>query len=188
MFLSNHDPEEETETVINVGAWLRNELDEISQSLAWNLLPASALATSAFRDMTGIQEKTPSQELTFVVTELRDSGIEIPTIASGAYRDFTLGAVDFRLFAIAWQDTLLTETPEWTLLVVLGAQPQHQLPQGLQLLLEDSEATLDEKVVETTEDSYLYTLVIGTVEEQFTIKVISPTGEILILPPFGLLN
>ena len=177
-----------TQRAINVGAWLQNELDEISQSLAWSLLPTPALATSSFRDLTVINRESPTEELASIVTQLRDSGIEIPPEASSAYRDFTLGTVALRLFAIAWEITPAPEIPEWKLLVVLGAQPEQQLPQGMKLILQDLEIILDEKIVETAEDSYLYTLVIGTLEERFMVKLILPTGETLVFPPFILLK
>ncbi len=177
-----------TQRVINVGTWLQNELDEVSQSLAWSLLPSSALATSAFRNLKAVNQESPAEELGSVVTYLRNSGVEIPSEATSAYRDFTLGTVGLRLFAIAWEINPVAETPEWTLLVVLGAQPEQQLSVGLKLILQDLETTLDEKIVETPEDSYLYTLVIGNLEEKFMIKLVLPTGETLILPPFILMK
>ncbi len=173
-----------TERVINVGAWLQNELDEIAQSLAWNLLPTPALATSAFRNFTVINQESPTAELASIIAQLRDSGSEIPSEASSAYRDFKLGKVDLRIFAIAWTITPVVETPEWSLLIVLGGQPNQQLPLGLQLILQDLTTTLDEKIVETPEDTYLYTLVIGNLEERFMLKLVLLTGETLIFPPF----
>ncbi|MDJ0531939.1 MAG: DUF1822 family protein [Xenococcaceae cyanobacterium MO_207.B15] len=177
-----------TKRAINVGAWLQNELDEISQSLAWSLLPTPALATSAFRDLKAIDRESPTEELATIITQLRDSGIDIPPEASSAYQDFTLGETGLRLFALAWELTALVEVPEWKLLIVLGAQPGQQLPQGLKLILQEQQTILDEKLVETVEDSYLYTLVIGTLEEEFILKFILPTGETLALPPFILLK
>ncbi len=177
-----------TQRVINVGAWLKNELDEVSQNLAWNLLPPSALATSAFRNLKTVNQESPIEELASLVTHFRNSSVEIPSEATSAYRDFTLGTVGLRIFAIAWEINPVAETPEWTLLVILGAQPEQQLPLGLKLVLQDLETTLDEKIVETTEDRYLYTLVIGNLEEKFMIKLVLPTGETLVFPPFILMK
>lgn len=171
-----------TERAINVSAWLQNELDELAQSLAWRLLPTPALATAAFRDLQAINRESPTEELAAILTQLRQTGVEIATDASSAYRDFAVGEAALRLFAIAWKDT----PAEWILLIVLGAQPQYQLPSGLKMLLQEGETVLDEKIVEKAEDSYLYTLVIGTLEEQFTVKLIFPDGETISLPPFAL--
>lgn len=172
-----------SQRAINVGAWLQNELDEMAQNLAWRLLPTPALAT-AFRDLTVTNRETPAAELAALVNQLRETGVEIPAAASSAYRDFTVGEAALRLYASAWE-TL--EESEWSLLVILGAQPEQQLPLGLTLRIQEQETVLEEKMVErVTADSYLYTLVIGDLEEQFTVTLILSTGETFSLSPFVL--
>ena len=45
---------------------------------------------------------------------------------------------------------------------------------------------LDEKVVpEDTDDSYIYTRVIGELNEQFTVKIILINGETITFPNFA---
>ena len=80
----------------------------------------------------------------------------------------------------------LPEMPEWNLLLVLGAKPNNYLPQGLKLKLEEGDTILDEKVVsEDTADSYVYTQVIGELNEQFSASVILNNGEIFAFPNFA---
>ena len=164
---------------INVKAWLSNELDELAQNLSWSLLPAPAFAPSGLRDLQVINRESPAEEFEAIVSQLRDSGEDIPEQARGAYQDFHVGDREMRLFVVTWAIEETPGTPEWNLLLVLGAKPNHYLPQGLKLELKQDDTILDERVVaEDTADSYLYTQVIGELDEQFTVSVKANDGKI----------
>ena len=177
---------EVTQRVINVKSWLADELDELAQNLAWTLLPAPAFATSALRDLQGIARESPIEEFVALVTQLRDSGEDIPVVARGACQDFELINHGLRLFAVTWTIEETEGVPEWNLMLILGAQPNNYLPQGLKLQLQERDILLDEKVVaENTDDSYIYTRVIGELNEQFTVRIVLTNGETITLPNFG---
>ncbi|GAB4545662.1 MAG: hypothetical protein Tsb0014_39920 [Pleurocapsa sp.] len=175
-----------SQRIINVRSWLSNELDELSQSLAWTLLPAPAFATVEFRDLKVIDRTNPSEEFTTIITQLRNSGEEITPQARGAYQDFTLGDRNLRLFMATWAIAETENIPEWSLLIVLGAQPNHYLPQGLKLSVSEGETVLDEKEVEQdTDDSYVYTRVIGELDEQFSVSISLTDGTAITFPSFA---
>ena len=173
-----------TQTAINVRSWLSDELDELAQSLSWTLFPALELAPSGLRDLEAVNRESPDEEFAAIINQLKNSGEEIPDNARGAFRDFDLGDYGLRLFVATWEEATEGE-PEWSLLLVLGAQPNSYLPEGLKLELKANETVLDEKVVsEDTADSYIYTQVIGELAEQFTVSVKLANGEILTFPNF----
>ncbi len=176
---------EVTQRVINVKSWLSDELDELAQNLAWMLLPAPAFAPSAFRDLQVINRESPVEEFEAIVSQLRDSGEDIPIDARGACQDFELITHGLRLFAVTWAIEETEGVLEWNLLLILGAQPHNYLPQGLRLELKEGDTVLDEKVVpEDTDDSYIYTRVIGELNEQFTVRIVLTNGESITFPNF----
>ena len=177
---------EVTQRVINVKSWLANELDEIAQNLAWTLLPAPAFAYDTFRDLQVINRESPTVEFEAIVTQLRDSEEDIPVDARGAWQDFNLATHNLRLFAVTWAIAETEDVPEWNLMLILGAQPDNYLPQELKLSLKEGETILDEKIVEEdTDDSYIYTRVIGELDEQFTVSIALANGETIIFPNFA---
>lgn len=176
---------EVTQTAINVKSWLSNELDELAQNLSWTLFPSLELAPSGLRDLEVVNRESPAEEFTAIVTQLRDSGEDISPVARGAFRDFEIGTYDLRMFVVTWEVEETEGIPEWSLLVVLGGQPNSYLPQGLKLELKEGATILDEKIVpEDTDDSYIYTQVIGELEEQFTVSVLLANGENITFPNF----
>ena len=174
-----------TQTAINVKTWLSDELDRVAQNLAWTLLPTPALATSGLRDLEVVDRESPASEFASIVTQLRDSGEDIPLTARGACQDFDLATYALRLFAVTWEILEIEDVPEWSLLLVLGAQVDSYLPQGLKLQVCEGETILDEKIVpQDTSDSYIYTQVIGEFNEQFTVKIILADGDSITFPNF----
>ena len=177
---------EVTQRVINVKSWLSDELDELAQNLAWTLLPAPAFAPSAFRDLEVINRESPAEEFEAIITQLRNSGEDIPVDARGACQDFNLATHALRLFAVTWAIEEIEGVPEWNLLLILGAQPDNYLPQGLKLELREGDTILDEKIVpEDTDNSYIYTRVIGELNEQFTVSILLANGETITFPHFA---
>ncbi|MEL6580780.1 MAG: DUF1822 family protein [Cyanobacteria bacterium J06621_12] len=173
-----------TQTAINVKSWLSNELDELAQNLSWTLLPPPVFAANGLRDLSVVNRASPTEEFAAIVTQLRRSGEDIPPEARGACQDFTLGNHQLRLFALTWS-VEERDLAEWSLLLVLGAQQNSYLPQALKLELQEGETILATKTSDrNTLDSYLYTQVIGELNEQFTVKVVLRDGTTFIFPDF----
>ncbi|MEM8718265.1 MAG: DUF1822 family protein [Cyanobacteria bacterium P01_G01_bin.39] len=174
-----------TQRLINVKSWLSDELDEIAQSLAWTLLPTPELAASAMRDLAVIDRQSPAQEFAAIMTQLRTSGEDIPEAARGAYQDFTLASHGLRMYAVTWMIVVSEDVLEWSLLLILGAQSDNYIPQGLKLELKEGGTVLDQKTItENTYDSYVYTQVIGELDEQFTVSVKLPDDTEFTFPKF----
>ena len=170
-----------TQTAINVKAWLSDELDELAR-LSWTLLPTPA-AAGGMRDLEAVSRESPVEEFAAVITQLRASGEDIPEDARGAYQDFALASHELRLFAITWDVAEIEDVPEWSLLLVLGAQPDNYLPQGLKLEIKTDDILDDKTVDRDTDDSYIYSQVIGELSEQFSVSIIL-ADETFTLPNF----
>jgi hypothetical protein len=158
-------------------------LDKVAQELAWVLLPAFTPAESALRTIV--------EEFQSVTTELERTGMAIAPHARGAYRELRSGNIALRLYAVTWTLTdpaqPLDQPPEWTLLLILGAQPGMTLPANVGLKIQDQTQVLVNQVqTAENQDSYLYTRVVGTWEEQFWVTINLGNGAVITLPPFAL--
>lgn len=175
--------------VINVSLWLQEELDRVSQNLAWTLLPAEILVPSELRSIASSSRVFDLEELEGFIRNLRRTEIEIPLETRGSYKDFSLDNNPLRLYALTWSMLSEDNLPEWTLLLILGAQPNRVMPQGVKLQVSDATGILDEQLLEQTrENTYLYTLVIGSIDEQFSVAISLSNGESLMLPPFAFID
>ena len=151
-----------TQQAVNVGIWLRDQLDSIAEELSWMLMPAFAPATAGLRSTVG--------ELETIAEALDRLGISIPVQARAAYRDIAQGSIAIRLYAVVWE-LLSTDTdPEWALLLILGTPTGQYLPIGIRLQVHDAEQLLVEETA-TTEQPYLYTQVAATWNEQFQVSI-----------------
>jgi len=169
-----------------VGLWLQNELDEFAQNLSWQLLPAPIFETIPLRSLRSEDGGSPSEEFEGIIAELKRTGMEIPSNAGGACQDFNLAEHPLRLYAVTWSIPTQENISEWSLLLILGAQPGNDLPQGLKLQVGDRANVLVEREVEPDAlETYLYTRVVGTEDEQFIVTIALMNGEALTLPPFA---
>lgn len=168
-------PSPQPGALINVGRWLRDQVDAVAASLAWTLMPPTPAAMGL---------RSPTETLEDMLSELGPS-LAVPSTARGAYTDFQQFGLPFRLYALTW--TLYEgETPEWSLLLLLGPSDGGQLPPGIRLIVSDQNAVLTEQTLAAEADStYLYAQVIGTWDEQFTATVQMPNGANLTWPPFA---
>jgi hypothetical protein len=163
-------------SAINVGCWLRDRLDEVAQKLSWVLLPPLAVT---FREIHSSVEQFDK-----VTMALLKQGIAIPPQSRGAYQDLLGEGIALRLYAITWQDQS-ADLPEWSLLLILGAQPGDELPVGTRLIVEDELQQLDEQILkERQPEAFLFTRIIGTWDEQFRVAIALSNGEMIHLPPF----
>ncbi|HEY9873606.1 MAG TPA: DUF1822 family protein [Candidatus Obscuribacterales bacterium] len=160
-------------SIVNVGLWLRDEMDEFTQALSWVLLPALGPEYVPLR--------SPTQELEAIVTQIQRTGTLIPSEARGAYFDFHLAENRLRLYAVTWSCLR-----EWTLLLVLGAQPGYSLSHGTSMLVSDDTGVLVERVLDgDTNNTYIYACVEGSWEETFSVAIALANGASLNLPAFG---
>ena len=168
-----------SEPAMNLGRWLRDELDSLAGELSWVLIPEFSAAT-AMRSL-----RWASEEFESIVQELKRNGEEIPDRAKGGYRDLQLAETSLRLYALTWEldsDTVR----EWKLLLILGTPSQIGLPNEIRLRVSDATGILVEKGLNPDDDySYIFTAVIGSLEEQFLVTVSSGSETQETLPPFG---
>lgn len=160
---------------VNLGRWLRDELDEIAQSFSWVLLPSLPAAAAPLR--------SPGEEIDVILTQLGRMGMVIPPQARGGYKDLSLAEIPLRIYIVTWLHSP-ENVPEWTLLLILGAQSGYNLPRGTQLCVSDQTSVLLERVLEQTDDSHLYARVVGTWHEKFLVTIALGNGTALTLPPF----
>ncbi|MGL5083062.1 MAG: DUF1822 family protein [Microcoleaceae cyanobacterium] len=166
-----------TQTVVNVGNWLRAQANQIVEELSWMLLPSLAYG-DVFRDA-----RSPMELFTDVAAQLRNRAqLVIPLTARTAYRDFTWSEINLRLFVTTWE--VETNTSEWSLLLLLAAQPGSRLPQGTQLQVRDELQVLEDPILSDPTQEYLYTRVIGDYNEQFFVTINFPNATAVTLPPF----
>jgi hypothetical protein len=169
---------------INVGAWLRNQLDRAAEELAWMLVPPAALNLSGAM-MSVRSARSPVEDLDAVISELvRKQKLTISPEARSAYWDFQLGTVAMRLYGLGWIETPADlDQPEWSLLLILGAQSGTHLPPGTTLKVEDATQVLAEERL--NQSPYLYAQIVGTWDEQFRVTIALASGEELTLPSFA---
>ncbi|HEY9651206.1 MAG TPA: DUF1822 family protein [Coleofasciculaceae cyanobacterium] len=172
-----------TQPTVNVGRWFNNQLDDFAQGLSWVLLPSVAPAYGMRSTVSGV--RSPGEEFEAIVTQLRQTQVNIPAQASAAYRDLELAAVPLRLYAVTWP-LLSDSVPEWSLLLVLVTRAASSLPSGVRLRVSDQTGVLVERVLETQQqNSYLFTRVVGTWDERFVVTISLGSGIAQTLPPFG---
>jgi hypothetical protein len=168
-----------TGVAVNAGRWLQNQLDAVAETLHWTLMPPLA-PNHALMSIS-----TPEDELEAVLRDLDARGVNIPPMARGPFIDLQQQGLPCRLFIQTW--TLVeSETPEWSLFLILGPIPGQHLPVGTRLRLKDATSTLAAPTLEEGSSStYLYAQGIGNWEEQFTATIEFPNGIWVELPPFS---
>ncbi len=164
--------------VINVATWLRDQLDQISQELNWMLMPTLTPAL-------GMRSAVTDSGIDAIASALDQQGLNIPTAARGAYKDLKWGREGIRLYLITWPLSTLnvTESSEWTMLVVAGPHPDVSLPDVLRVTVRDNAQTLSDQTLEARREQYLYAQVIGEQAEQFWVTVDFMDGTLITLPP-----
>lgn len=164
--------------IINTSRWLQNQLDQVAEDLSWVLLGQQDLALSALRSA-----ESNTTELARIIESLGRRGIQLPIDARGGYQDLPITDYPLRLYAVV--GSVPGDPPEWSLLIVLGAQSD-RLPAGIQLRISDPTGLLVEQTfTPESHDAYLFAQVIGTYDEAFTVSIVLPNGHEEILPNFA---
>lgn len=162
--------------LINVGLWLRNQIDVVASELGWMLMPSLELS-----EMRSLQE-----EFEQIRAGLAQNSVHIPGSARGAYRDLECDRLALRLYAIMWVLSETGENREWMLLIALGSQPQREMPKSLKLEVRDETELLFTQSLEDTNKGILYAQVIGNWEERFWVTVTVNNEAVFEIPPFGI--
>ncbi|USR92384.1 DUF1822 family protein [Phormidium yuhuli AB48] len=164
---------------LNVRDWLRDQLDTVAERFHWTLLPPLATA----HQLMSVQ--TPAEELETLLRDLEQQGVVIPQTARGAYQELNHQGLPGRLYALTWKVLDSHYSPEWSLFLFLGPRPGAPLEPGTQLIVQDETSVLvRQSLNEDSGQAYLYTQVIGQMDEQFTVSIIAADGTPLTLPPF----
>lgn len=171
-----------TQPMINVGRWVQQQLDDFAQDLSWIILPPIAELRSPMLSLPTASASTA--EFQSIITQLERIGMQIPPEARGGYRDLSISTAALRLYAVTWRILAPNQTmPEWSLLLVLSAQPKSQLPSGIKLQVGDETQILLERTLERSQDN-LFAQVVGTIEERFLVTIVLP-NQTVTLPPFA---
>jgi Protein of unknown function (DUF1822) len=165
------------QTKIRVGEWLNRQLDDLAADLSWVLMPPMTPQTVGLRSATSTLSNSFAQVLGTIAAE----GIMISDLSQTAYYDLVTADPAVRLYAVVGR---LNPT-EWSLLLVLGNPDGIALPANLQLRVSDGQQILVEESVEVARSqSYLYTQLIGEMDEGFQVAVTLPSGTIHVFPEF----
>jgi len=160
-----------TGQAVNVSLWLRNQMDGIVQELSWQVLAAP----SPLRKGARSRAEELAETLDDILVEIIGSSYrEIPLLGQ-AYQDINLAGRWLRLYAVTWT---LTDTNEWTLLLILGAVTGDLPPYGFKLRVSDQTGILlEEELNSDSHDAYIFTQVEGTDEETFVATIMSADRE-----------
>lgn len=177
--------------VLNAGAWLRNELDELTQSLGWLLLPplAELRGSESMRLHPSEHPNTVQpvvDDLELIRKQLSRAGTAIPTDARCVYKALTLADQPLGLYALTWllRDGL-DQPVEWVLLLVLKHLAPGDPHPTIALTVKDQTALLVEhRLTPEGDRNSIFAQVVGSWDETFQVTLTAETGEALPLPPF----
>ena len=174
------------QSVVNAGLWLQQQWNEMTEELAWTLLPPFESANAMRSGASGMRSlQTPLEEFNQILTTLQRGGMSIPLDAQAAYRDFEMAGIPLRLYGVTAALVGENQAPEWSLLLVLKTQNETALPDGMGLRVRDLINLVDEQTQDQqSQADYLFTRVIGTLEEQFLVTI-ALNNQTLTLPPFA---
>ena len=176
-----------TQKTVNVAQWLQDQMDELTQGISWVLMPPTPIpATRSLLSVSSIGEVLPTEEFEGIIRQLANTGIEIPNTARGAYQNIQIADIAARIYALTWPLLSPENTPEWTLLLVLGSGNNTTLPDSIKLRVSDQSGILVQRTLNRNSmDTYLYVLIAGRWDEKFIATITLPNGAALTLPPFA---
>ena len=142
---------------INTALWMQQVLEDVARE--WVLLsPTLAL-----------RSRPPA--IIALLATLRQRDVVVPDHAGIAYRELGLDGTFLRLYTLVWP-LEEPDPPEWTLLLVLGPQPDTELQHSVQLIVRDvNQILINSVLTPESADLYLYTQVVGTWDEQFWVTL-----------------
>ncbi len=176
--------------ILNAGAWLRNELDEMAQTLGWLLLPPLAelrsTPSSSFPSTESSELQPVVDDLELIRKQLSRAGTSIPADTRCVYKALNLAKTPLGLYAMTWLLRDGAGQPvEWVLLLVLKhLSPGSPYP-TIALAVKDQTALLVEhRLTPDSDRNSIFAQVVGSWDEAFQVTLTAETGETLPLPPF----
>jgi hypothetical protein len=167
-----------TQPSLNLSHWLSQQWDQMATELSWVLMANVSLSPATAMRSGG-------ENLTTLLQELLQAGVEIPTQVGGAYQDLQVDNIPLRLYTLTWSLEAPETSPEWMLLLILGTPNGDNLPPGVKLRVSDATEILDEQqLTPEAVTPYLYTQVVGSWQEKFVVTVTTASGVEETLPPF----
>jgi hypothetical protein len=165
-------------SVINASIWLQDRIDQLAQELSWVLLPVLATEHGNLR--------SPSQELTHILSQLKHNHFSVPETARSAYQDFQIGHEQLRLYAVVWSFLSTGREPQWSLLLILTAVSGASLPPGIHWSIADQNQILvNQGLTENPDRKCLVAGVSGDWDETFRATISLSDGATLTLPAIG---
>ncbi|MCG8367727.1 MAG: DUF1822 family protein [Pseudanabaenales cyanobacterium] len=163
-----------TQQAINTAQWIRDELDELAQSLGW--FSPQMLTSGAF-------EFRSLDKFKAAIEDLRYQGMDIPSRLSPMYQDIEWEGELFRVCAATWTLVTSASAPQWVLLLILGTQMGNPLPDGLILCVANLTHTLCEEKSEL-DTEVLYARIEARQGEKLVATIVLPEGQALTLSPY----
>jgi hypothetical protein len=152
-----------TQPAIELGTWLKNQLDDVSQSVAWQPLSIPVMRGSSLTVSPSI---SPVVELEDILSQLYSQyQIQVPTAA--ACRRESLSN-DIQLYAITW----LQSPQEWALLLIATTSAAVTSSPTMQWRISDEKQVLIErKLKPELGQTYLFTQIVGEIGEKFLMNL-----------------
>lgn len=177
-----------TQQAINGWNWMQETLDDLALRWGWVMQPALTPAGVILGDLSG-GIRNIRRSYRNAIAALKERGIKLPPQEHNPCIDLELGNERLRLRAIPIPAVSSEDdqepASEWRLFVLLEAQPDHTLSQGITLQMSDETEVLDEQSFDQdTEDVYLFSCVAGDYHEHFIVTIKLTNGLSLSLPPF----
>ncbi|BAZ09739.1 hypothetical protein NIES4071_15490 [Calothrix sp. NIES-4071] len=169
-------PVQSIQSFINVGLWLRNQIDTVASELGWMLMPT--FAPSPLRR---------SEDFKPIREALKKQGIDIPSHAQGAERDLNSECAALRLYAIIWELDEVSENPEWMMLIVVRSISSYLVPKSLRLEIRDKTQQLFNETLEgDSSKEILFARLIGDSNDRFWVTVTADETSVFEIPPLGI--
>lgn len=150
-----------TQPVISVGTWLQNQIDEVSQSLAWQPLSLSMRSCMS----TLAPSASPVTELEDILNQLQNQyQIQVPPEAACRRENLPN---DVQLYGITWRRS----QNEWALLLIATtASDAISTPTMQWRISDENQVLIDRKLNPEAGQTYLFTQIVGEIGEKFLVN------------------
>ncbi|MGB3534253.1 MAG: DUF1822 family protein [Microcoleaceae cyanobacterium] len=152
-----------TQPAIELGTWLQNQFNDVSQSLEWQPLPVPVMRGNI---STVSPSPTPVNELEDILKQLQNQHqIQVPLEAACRRENLPN---EIQLYAITW----LKPQQEWALLLIVTTPSEAVNPPKIQWYISDENHILiDRKLRPELGQTYLFTQILGEIGERFLVNL-----------------
>lgn len=176
-------PKQLIQAAVNTALWFDGIMDEMSQQLAWVLLPSPPLAAPRFAMRGGEPENLrATNECYQILQTLRNQGVAIPDHLRPATKEFAIGSAAVRLYALAWS----TSPTDWELLLILGPVAGQCFPRDVRLVVEDqTEELVEQRLPPGSREAFIFANLTAETNEIFKAKIKLGESVAEVLPAFS---